>query len=97
MMLNSPISILFNIFFTMGVIYALYMFIPGVNDIVIAIGVMNIIFLSLTIINSKGATFITDPEKCTSCGKCFKVCIYNGLKLKKGKSAHTKNCNFHHF
>ena len=40
----------------------------------------------------KGVTFITDPEKCTACGKCFKVCIYDGLKLKKGKSAHTKNC-----
>lgn len=26
------------------------------------------------------------------CGACFKVCIYNGLKMVKGKSLHTDNC-----
>jgi NAD-dependent dihydropyrimidine dehydrogenase PreA subunit len=40
----------------------------------------------------KGVTVITDPEKCEGCGSCFKVCIYDGLKLVKGKSVHTDNC-----
>jgi len=40
----------------------------------------------------KGVTLITDPEKCNGCGNCFKVCIYNGLKLVKGKSVHTDDC-----
>ena len=40
----------------------------------------------------KGVTVTTDPEKCTGCGECFKVCIYDGLKLVKGKSMHTENC-----
>ena len=40
----------------------------------------------------EGVTMITDPEKCVGCGKCFKVCIYDGLKMVKGKSTHTDNC-----
>jgi UDP-glucose 4-epimerase len=40
----------------------------------------------------KGVLITTDPEKCTGCGECFKVCIYNGLKMVKGKAVHTENC-----
>lgn len=40
----------------------------------------------------KGVTITTDPEKCVGCGECFKVCIYDGLKMIKGKSVHTNNC-----
>ena len=40
----------------------------------------------------KGVTVTTDLEKCTGCGECFKVCIYNGLKLVKGKAVHTEDC-----
>jgi UDP-glucose 4-epimerase len=40
----------------------------------------------------KGVTVTTDPEKCTGCGECFKVCIFNGLKMVKGKAVHTENC-----
>jgi len=28
-----------------------------------------------------------DPDKCKGCGECFKVCIYDGLKMKKGKTS----------
>jgi UDP-glucose 4-epimerase len=40
----------------------------------------------------KGVTVTTDLEKCTGCGVCFKVCIYNGLKLVKGKAVTTEDC-----
>jgi formate hydrogenlyase subunit 6/NADH:ubiquinone oxidoreductase subunit I len=41
----------------------------------------------------KGVTITTDPEKCLGCGTCFKVCIYNGLKMVNGKSVHIpENC-----
>jgi len=40
----------------------------------------------------KGVSMYTDPEKCVGCGDCFKVCIYDGLKMVKGKSTHTDNC-----
>ena len=40
----------------------------------------------------KGVTLVTDPEKCVGCGECFKVCIYDGLKMVKGKAVHTDNC-----
>jgi NAD-dependent dihydropyrimidine dehydrogenase PreA subunit len=40
----------------------------------------------------EGVTITTDPEKCTGCGTCFKVCIYDGLKMVKGKSEHTDSC-----
>ena len=41
----------------------------------------------------KGVTLTVDPEKCDSCGKCFKVCIYNALKLKNGKAEiNQENC-----
>ncbi|MHA2400040.1 MAG: ATP-binding protein [Promethearchaeota archaeon] len=39
-----------------------------------------------------GLTIVTDLDKCTGCGECFKVCIYNGLKMVKGKALHTKSC-----
>lgn len=40
----------------------------------------------------KGVTVTIDLENCTACGKCFKVCIYNGLKLVKGKAVITEDC-----
>ncbi|NHJ23876.1 MAG: 4Fe-4S dicluster domain-containing protein [Candidatus Lokiarchaeota archaeon] len=40
----------------------------------------------------EGVTVITDPEKCVGCGTCFKVCIYDGLKMVKGKAIHTDKC-----
>jgi len=40
----------------------------------------------------KGVSIKTDLEKCVVCGACFKVCIYNGLKMVNGKSVHTDNC-----
>ena len=40
----------------------------------------------------KGVSMYTNPEKCVGCGDCFKVCIYDGLKMVKGKSTHTDNC-----
>lgn len=43
----------------------------------------------------EGVTVTTDPEKCIgveNCGQCFKVCIYDGLKVVNGKSTHTDNC-----
>jgi len=40
----------------------------------------------------EGVTVTTDPEKCVGCGECFKVCIWNGLKMVKGKAVHTENC-----
>ena len=40
----------------------------------------------------KGVKVIADTEKCIGCGECFKVCIYNGLKMVKGKAVHTENC-----
>jgi NAD-dependent dihydropyrimidine dehydrogenase PreA subunit len=41
----------------------------------------------------KGVTLTVDPEKCERSGDCFKVCIYNGLKLKNGKAEiNQENC-----
>ncbi|MHA1191757.1 MAG: DUF362 domain-containing protein [Promethearchaeota archaeon] len=41
----------------------------------------------------KGVEVSVDPEKCTGCGICFKVCIYNGLKMKKDKAiVNQDNC-----
>jgi UDP-glucose 4-epimerase len=44
------------------------------------------------LIPMEGVSISTDPEKCIGCGECFKVCIFDGLKMVKGKSTHTKNC-----
>ncbi|MFX1479217.1 MAG: DUF362 domain-containing protein [Promethearchaeota archaeon] len=41
----------------------------------------------------EGVEVRVDPDKCTGCGICFKVCIRNGLKMKKGKAMiNQKNC-----
>jgi ferredoxin len=46
----------------------------------------------------EGVTLTIDDEKCqngdlTCKGECFKVCIYNGLKYKKGKAVlNEENC-----
>ncbi len=40
----------------------------------------------------EGVTVVTDLEKCEGCGECFKVCIWDGLKMVKGKAVHTENC-----
>jgi UDP-glucose 4-epimerase len=41
----------------------------------------------------EGVTITVDPEKCVACGECFKVCIYDGLKMVKGKAmVNQKNC-----
>ena len=34
----------------------------------------------------EGVEVRVDRDKCEGCGTCFKVCIYNGLKMKKGKT-----------
>jgi UDP-glucose 4-epimerase len=42
-----------------------------------------------------GVIVTTDPGKCVgveNCGECFKVCIYEGLKVINEKSVHTENC-----
>lgn len=40
-----------------------------------------------------GVEVRVDHDKCTGCGKCFKVCIYDGLKMKNDKtSVKQKNC-----
>ncbi len=33
-----------------------------------------------------GVSVSVNRDKCVGCGSCFKVCIYDGLKLDKGKS-----------
>ncbi|GAH43571.1 unnamed protein product, partial [marine sediment metagenome] len=41
----------------------------------------------------EGLTVKVDPDKCTGCGECFKVCIWNGLKMKKNKATNNQdNC-----
>ena len=41
----------------------------------------------------EGVEVRVDPEKCTGCGICFKVCIRDGLKMKKGKAMiNQQNC-----
>ncbi|MFW9865024.1 MAG: DUF362 domain-containing protein [Candidatus Thorarchaeota archaeon] len=41
----------------------------------------------------EGVEVRVDPDKCTGCGICFKVCIRDGLKMKKGKAMiNQKNC-----
>lgn len=39
-----------------------------------------------TISRMEGVTVNIDPEKCTGCGKCFKTCIYDGLRMKNDKA-----------
>ena len=41
----------------------------------------------------KGVNVLVDPEKCVGCGTCFKVCIYDGLKMVKEKAVvNQKKC-----
>ena len=40
----------------------------------------------------EGVSVTTDLEKCVGCGTCFKVCIYDGLKMEKDKAVHTDKC-----
>jgi len=39
----------------------------------------------------EGVEVMVDPDKCVGCGACFKVCIYDGLKMKKGKTSIKQN------
>ena len=40
-----------------------------------------------------GVEVKVDPDKCTGCGICFKVCIYDGLRMKEDKtSIKQENC-----
>jgi UDP-glucose 4-epimerase len=36
---------------------------------------------------TEGVELKVDPDKCTGCGKCFKVCIYDGLRMKNDKTS----------
>ncbi|MCP4764607.1 MAG: 4Fe-4S dicluster domain-containing protein, partial [archaeon] len=41
----------------------------------------------------EGVSVTTDPEKCTGCGACFKVCIYAARKMVQGKAVEVQdNC-----
>jgi UDP-glucose 4-epimerase len=41
----------------------------------------------------EGVEVRVDREKCEGCGKCFEVCIYNGLEMKKEKTMiNQSNC-----
>ena len=41
----------------------------------------------------EGVEVRVDPDKCTGCGACFKVCIYNGLKMENDKATiNQENC-----
>ncbi len=41
----------------------------------------------------EGVEVRVDSEECEGCGSCFKVCIYDGLRLKKDKATiNQKNC-----
>ena len=41
----------------------------------------------------EGVEVRVDSDICVGCGECFKVCIYNGLKMKNGKAMiNQKNC-----
>ena len=35
----------------------------------------------------EGVEVRIDQDKCTGCGKCFKTCIYDGLKMKNNKTS----------
>jgi len=41
----------------------------------------------------EGVEVRVEPDKCEGCGTCFKVCIYDGLVMNKGKtSINQENC-----
>ena len=35
----------------------------------------------------EGVEVHIDQDKCAGCGLCFKTCIYDGLRMKKGKAS----------
>ncbi|MHA1988432.1 MAG: ATP-binding protein [Promethearchaeota archaeon] len=43
-------------------------------------------FIRKTARRMEGVEVRVDREKCNGCGKCFKVCIFGGLKMKKDKA-----------
>jgi len=50
-------------------------------------------FIHKMVKRMEGVEVRVDRDKCNGCGKCFKVCIYNGLKMKKDKAMiNQKNC-----
>jgi NAD-dependent dihydropyrimidine dehydrogenase PreA subunit len=36
---------------------------------------------------TEGVELKIDPDICTGCGKCFKVCIYDGLRMENDKTS----------
>ena len=43
-------------------------------------------FIGKTVNRMEGVEVRVDSDTCVGCGECFKVCIYNGLKMKKNKA-----------
>ncbi len=53
---------------------------------VVSLGKYGPAFINKTIKRMEGVEVRVDRDKCEGCGECFKVCIYNGLKMKKNKA-----------
>lgn len=43
-------------------------------------------FIKQTVKRMEGVEVRVDPDKCVGCGKCFKVCIYDAMKMKNNKA-----------
>ena len=43
-------------------------------------------FIKQTVKRMEGVEVRVDPDKCVGCGTCFKVCIYDAMKMKKNKA-----------